>query len=899
MHSLKFKIISILLGTMLLLLACQAFFIGPHIKKKHIEESINMQNTISDQIAEEIDHSFRQAISEMEEISRLPGIISSNRGENDKIISMMSQVTPFFNYFFLMDKTGTWLSYPKRPHLVGKNIPKQNQWWVKETIGQKKTTFLNVVTATQIDKLVSGFATPVFPAAGKPEKLLRGVFVLSDDNMLLQTINKLQVGTRGYAFIVAQNGWVLAHPHLSQKPEHFTVYDYRAYLPVREVIGGKAGYAEYEYQDKRWLACYRPIQSTGWGVVVQQPVEDIYRPIERDMGLLLRLFIISFVLYALALIFGIRRTLNPLTELAMTISSRKGLRTDIHYANDEVGQLASRFRNIFKELQDSLESREESEAELLAYKESLEGKVARRTRDLQQEIDDRKKADAALRSSQERLSLLIAQSPLGIISWNLDFEIESWNPAAENIFGFSADEVSGKHAEIIIPQSSREQVDKVWQELVAMTGGSRNTNENITKEDKTIICKWYNTPFLDSSGQVMGVLSLVEDVTQMVRMEEDLLKARKLESLGILAGGIAHDFNNILAGILGNINLSLFDKDLGEKTKNWLIKAEKATIQATTLTQQLLTFAKGGEPVKEVTALKDIITDSASFVLHGDKVRCNFNIPEDLWAVDIDKGQISQVIQNIVLNASHSMPDGGTVEITCTNTTGEEGTNLPSSEDDRFVKITIRDDGIGIPAKVIERIFDPYFSTKQEGSGLGLAITHSIINKHGGYISVDSKVESGSIFTIYLPATTRPIEQITAKAEVDPQSSRAKVLMMDDDEVILDVARDLLDTMGHEFLGTKDGVEAISIFKEAANSDEPVDLVIMDLTIPGGMGGDEAIKEILAIDPDAKVIVSSGYANNAIMSSYEEYGFRGAVAKPYRLQELSRIINKVLGQPSR
>lgn len=381
-----------------------------------------------------------------------------------------------------------------------------------------------------------------------------------------------------------------------------------------------------------------------------------------------------------------------------------------------------------------------------------------------------------------------------------------------------------------------------------------------------------------------------------LKHQQQQIKARKLESVGVLAGGIAHDFNNILTAILGNISLSLLDKDLNVRTKNLLANAEKASLRAQGLTQQLLTFARGGEPVTETSSLDLVIRDSAGFVLSGAMVSCRYDIPDDLWMVKIDKGQISQVIQNIVLNASHATAGGGTILISCENVKATEN-EFPLVKKGRFVKITIEDSGVGIPVNVIEKIFDPYFSTKQDGSGLGLAITQSIISKHKGHLLVTSVSGSGTTFTIYLPAINQ-IEvhgQGLTRFEGRKAGKRKiKILAMDDEELLRDVAREMLTTLGHEVELAEDGEKAIKLYKEAMVLGDKFDLVILDLTVPGGMGGEDATREILACDSDAKVLVSSGYSNSPLMANYSDYGFCDAIVKPYNIQKLSGVIEKVL-----
>jgi PAS domain S-box-containing protein len=415
------------------------------------------------------------------------------------------------------------------------------------------------------------------------------------------------------------------------------------------------------------------------------------------------------------------------------------------------------------------------------------------------------------------------------------------------------------------------------------------------KKDGSIMPVEISASLINLKGKEMH-LSVVRDITIRKQLEEELMKVKKLESIGFLAGGIAHDFNNILAAILGNINLAAMDTNLLPKTKKFLEEAEKGSFRARDLTQQLLTFAKGGEPIKEVSSFESVIKDSANFVLHGDKVACRYDIPKDLWLVDIDKGQMSQVIQNIVLNASHAMPEGGTIQITCENIDPLQAGKAFLDRDKKFVEVTITDSGIGIPANVIDKIFDPYFSTKQKGSGLGLAISHSIVTKHNGHIAVKSTPGAGTTFTIYLPASVDQPEQEKREEPIVESNVKAKIMVMDDEEMVRDVAQSMLHIMEHEVVLAQDGAEAIALYREYSEANEPIDIVIMDLTIPGGMGGKDTVKEVLAFNPEAKVIVSSGYSNDPIMANFQKFGFCAAIEKPYQFKKLSEVINQVMAQ---
>ncbi len=289
--------------------------------------------------------------------------------------------------------------------------------------------------------------------------------------------------------------------------------------------------------------------------------------------------------------------------------------------------------------------------------------------------------------------------------------------------------------------------------------------------------------------------------------------------------------------------------------------------------------------------------DSADFVLHGSSVIADYIFPENLWQVDVDTGQISQVIQNIILNARHAMPSGGVIEVNCQNITNN-GKTIPLFPIGQYIKLTIADSGLGIPAKFIDQIFDPYFSTKQEGSGLGLAICHSIINKHGGDISVQSAIEQGTTFTIYLPASTEIEQEVIPVSHTGASlaENQATVMVMDDDSMVREMVKQMLSHSGHEIILVENGHEAIELYNEYFESNRSIDIIIMDLTIPGGMGGKDTVPEILKINPNAKVVVASGYSNDPVMAHYQDYGFTASIAKPFQLAELSKLVNAILQQ---
>ncbi len=403
-----------------------------------------------------------------------------------------------------------------------------------------------------------------------------------------------------------------------------------------------------------------------------------------------------------------------------------------------------------------------------------------------------------------------------------------------------------------------------------------------------------SSPLQNEDGSLSSMI-VFRDTTERQRMAKELSKVRKLESIGVLAGGIAHDFNNILAAILGNISLALSWSKPNDEIYKLLKESEKASLRAKDLTQQLLTFAKGGEPIKKITSIEEVIKDSAAFVLRGSKIRCDFSLAEKLKPVEIDSGQISQVVQNLIINASQAMPNGGVITITGQNCKGHKSDPF-AGQYGEFIEIVFKDQGIGIAKELLDQIFDPYFTTKQRGSGLGLAITHSIIAKHGGHIMVASEPGQGAEFTIYLPACQDKLSPSAPLTETASQKASGRIMIMDDEEMIRELMLRILSRKGYQVVTAADGDEAIQLYQEAGENNAPIDLVIMDLTIPGGMGGKEAVGKILELDPKARVMISSGYANDPVMANYQEYGFMATVSKPFQIRELLATIKEVLSR---
>lgn len=388
--------------------------------------------------------------------------------------------------------------------------------------------------------------------------------------------------------------------------------------------------------------------------------------------------------------------------------------------------------------------------------------------------------------------------------------------------------------------------------------------------------------------------AIVQDIT-----ERKWAQTSKLESIGVLAGGIAHDFNNILTGITGNLSLAKIKIKANQKDatdiERLLWEAEKAAMQAKSLTQQLLTFAKGGEPVFQIISIKEFLVESVSFAMRGSNVMPVYQFAADLWSAKMDPGQVNQVIQNIIINACQAMPQGGNITIKAENFVSDGGgnSNVPHVKKQEYVKISIKDNGTGIPEEVIYNIFDPYFTTKPKGSGLGLAISHSIVKKHGGFIEVESECGAGSEFHVYLPAYIE--SKIIKSNEIKGYpTGNGSVLFMDDEKILREVVAEMIRYLGYTVSCARDGQEAIELYVKARESGDPFCAVIMDLTIAGGMGGQEAIGILMQIDPEVKAIVASGYSNDPVMSNCRDYGFTAVLAKPFSIEELGRVLQSVV-----
>jgi PAS domain S-box-containing protein len=513
-------------------------------------------------------------------------------------------------------------------------------------------------------------------------------------------------------------------------------------------------------------------------------------------------------------------------------------------------------------------------------------------------------ARIALDDERERLFITLESIADGVIATDNRGCVSLMNRVAETLIGWPESEALGQPiSEVmtienqIAPKSCAEFFSDLMPPRKARAERFDSTtliDRQGTRRDIYLSA----SPIHQQDTTVAGTIVVFRDITLEKRLDEELAKANRLESLGIFAGGIAHDFNNLLTGVLGNISLAKVLTNPREKIHRLLTETEKSTYRAKGLTQQLLTFAKGGMPVKKLVAARELLQESVQFSLRGSRVSCTMRIADDLQPVEVDEGQLNQVIQNLAINALQAMQEqGGVIEVSADNVeiaAGQEALLTPGS----YIRIAIADHGSGISPEIIDRIFDPFFTTKKNGSGLGLATSYAIVSKHQGHLTVESTVGQGATFFLYLPAAKREPAAKPSPAP-EPPTGSGRVLVMDDEELVRTVTRSMLEFNGYEVELTSDGDEAIAKYQSGMQAGKPFDLVLMDLTIPGGMGGKEAIARLLVIDPKVRAIVASGYSNDPVMANYRSHGFRKVIPKPYTLKELIATVSEVLDDSTR
>ena len=514
------------------------------------------------------------------------------------------------------------------------------------------------------------------------------------------------------------------------------------------------------------------------------------------------------------------------------------------------------------------------------------------------DITDRKRASEELQESEARYRGLFNSLQEGfslheavIGGPGVDYRFLEVNPAFERLTGLGRDLLIGRTLSEVFPD-----FDERWLGClarVATTGVPATLEHRAATSDRYFEVQVYSP----AKGQVAALYS---DVSERRKLQMEREKNERLESLGVLAGGIAHDFNNILMAIAGNISLARMQLEQDHTVDARLADSEKAVAKAAALTRQLLTFARGGEPVKKALCTAALICEAASLFLSGGNCKAELQLPDDLWCLHADAGQMHQALNNLILNAVQSMPGGGMLSIGASNQTIDEadGRGLAPG---RYLRIVIADQGCGIAPEQLPKIFDPYYTTKATGSGLGLASVFSIVKRHEGAISVSSTPGAGASFELLLPASVSGSDEggdqeaAAAQPLPAPPPCDRTVLVMDDEEMIRNLAALMLTKLGYRATTCCDGAEAVSLYRAGIAKEEPFAAVILDMTVPGGMGGKEAAHLIRGIDRDAVLVISSGYSADPFLDEKREVQVNGMVAKPYNMKQLSDELTRVLG----
>jgi two-component system, cell cycle sensor histidine kinase and response regulator CckA len=516
-------------------------------------------------------------------------------------------------------------------------------------------------------------------------------------------------------------------------------------------------------------------------------------------------------------------------------------------------------------------------------KDAFEKELRERTNELREsserlekEVAERVHAQQSLEFNKEGFRSIVEKTLEGILILDLSETVVYANPAAARMFGRTIESMLGER--LTIPSSPGQ---------IGAIDVMRHNGEDGVAEARVERTEWNGKPAL---------LVLIHDITDIRRSERQVLRAQKLESLELIAGGIAHDFNNLLTANVANLSLAKMRATPGTPIYEAMTKAEKAAYKARDLTRQLLTFTKGKMPVKRPTSLLPLLRESVLLSLCGSNVKCDLHLPEDLWPVEAEPSQLSMLFQNLIINACQAMPEGGSITVQAENIS----MNYPTFENQhcsalgRYIRISLEDTGKGIEPQDLSRIFDPYFSTKPKGSGLGLATAHSVVQSHGGRIEVKSKVGIGTCFYVYLPASDQSHEGVEHFFETVPISGTGRILVVDDEEDIREAAASLLKLLGYEVESAADGAVAIEEYRSALESGNSFDAVIIDLIVPGGMGGKATAEKLLEIDPCVSIILSTGRLSDPVATNYRQHGFKGLVTKPYTAAELGAALHKVL-----
>ncbi|HOW50711.1 MAG TPA: cache domain-containing protein [bacterium] len=684
--------------------------------------------------------------------------------------------------------------------------------------------------------------------------------------------NSVSFGNGGYIFILREDGMVLSGPDRgtdllqSGYPEGVKVFN------DLKKAAEKSEFIEYKMHRGDWTKQFRKLSyveiAPSWRWIVGAGIflDDIDKEVEakrQELWGTVRMHLLTVLAVLIIIVFSVHVVFVFFTK----------------WVNRVINAFLSFFENAAtRSVRMSPESFYFSEMSRLA-------ESANRM------IDERSRFERAISEEKERLAVTLASIGDGVITTDTDGRIVLLNAAAEQMTGWHSADAVGLPLDavfrIVMERTRKPAVDPVKKVLESgRVEALANSTMLLARDGRELIIEDSAAPIRDRDGRIIGVVLVFRDNTQKRQYEEETRRAQRIESLGLLAGGIAHDFNNYLTGIMGSLSLSKYLADPGHKMHEVLAKAEQATIRAKHLTGQLLTFAKGGHPVRRPVDIRKVLNECVSFSLAGSPIRADVLFADDLRVLTADEGQLMQLFNNLLINAVQAMNGVGTVMIRARNAQGGEmaGRLGPG----QYIAVTVADTGPGIAPEHLAHIFDPYFTTKPDGTGLGLAVAYSILSRHGGVVTVDSTVGQGTTFTVFLPIEADAAPLAESRAE-EVRTGSGRVLVMDDDEVIRQTIGSMLRYLGYDPVLVPDGREALERYRRALEERQPFDLVILDLTVPGGMGGEEAIGELKKLDPQVRAVVSTGYSHSPVTAQYERYGFVGILPKPYNIEDIGRL----------
>lgn len=797
-------------------------------------------------------------LDQTETLARTPALVSA-LDSKDEIIKEIRRARDFYNLFddiAVVDEAGRVLASTADEY----QEDLKGQDWFKNALPRKPVVFPVQATMRPF-RLMYRTVAPIFRDDGSVQALLICQVSLAK---ISQVVHNQVIRQGGDIFIVDDQGLLLEYTDHKK-----LLYRLEPEKLRQEVLAGQTGFLEFEDTAGAPKVCafsamtgFGAYPGQNWRIGIIQDRRDVFSGIAimKQHILLIAigggLFII-FLLFLLSM--AIVDPIKKLVDVSRRIASGDLTSPVRIAANDEMGDLAASFNDLVRKMRFS---RGELEAE------------------------------------KERLAVTLRSITDAVITVDLRGKMILLSETAEKLCGMTQGDVQNKDFTEIFSFEDMQfsPGEDPYLELIKESRfsvrGRRRVLRSATGKLKMVI--FNAAPIKDNNGDLLGIVVVLQDVTAEEKIREELNKVQKLETIGVLAGGIAHDFNNILTSIVGNVSLAKFKMAPDSEEFELLTEVEKTSMEAKQLTQQLLAFSKGGAPIKKVMKVGPLIKESVDFVSRGSNIVCSYKVGPELWTAEIDGGQIRQVFHNLTINAIQAMPKGGHLTVTARNILVQKEYNLPIPEG-MYLLISFQDEGVGIPEENLPKIFSPFFTTKTMGNGLGLAGSYSIIKKHGGHMTLSSQVDVGTTFDIYLPATSQETEP-DIPMSLDIVQGHGRVLVLDDESVVRSMFGQFLFRFGFDVVLTTSGEEAIEKFREAKTQGQLFLLVILDLTVRGGMGGKDTLRELQKIDPRVKAIVTSGYSNDPVMSQYQKYGFKGMLTKPFNFDELNIVIKQVLAQ---